>query len=255
MATTSSPSTTWTLNIGDIEGRVPESGALPPDGLPRTARFLAADPDHTTAIFKRFHEASVRNLLFLEARVAALQEAQEVLDDLRPSDPDIKFADRAPEILALLGSSGGRDAGGVDIPRFVLEYWARKLAGGNYKPDTTLREIQNERERLMSEGLKPTSKGSPNVGAEQPPVISPTMMDTIPSTSTKDHSSIPTSRLFQDPEIRISYPEENPPTFSFAERETKDRLEVRDILTQKWKLALAINDALKEYRKDLHHVR
>jgi hypothetical protein len=42
--------------------------------LPRTSKFMAADSDKTTIIFRRFDELAVRNLLYLEARVAALDE-------------------------------------------------------------------------------------------------------------------------------------------------------------------------------------
>ena len=50
------------------------------NGFPRTARFLAADPDKSLIIVRRFDEVSVRNLLFLEGRVAALEEVQRQLD-------------------------------------------------------------------------------------------------------------------------------------------------------------------------------
>jgi len=47
-----------------------------------TTSFLAGDPDMTTVIVRRFHAASVRNLLWLEGRVAALEDHQRTLDDL-----------------------------------------------------------------------------------------------------------------------------------------------------------------------------
>jgi hypothetical protein len=49
-------------------------------GFPRTAHFLASDPDKSWVVFRRFDEASIRNLLYLEARVAALEKTQREMD-------------------------------------------------------------------------------------------------------------------------------------------------------------------------------
>jgi len=51
-----------------------------PNGFARVTAFIAADPDNLTSIYKRFDALSIRNLLFLEARVAALEELQRKLD-------------------------------------------------------------------------------------------------------------------------------------------------------------------------------
>jgi hypothetical protein len=49
-------------------------------GFPRAAHFLASDPDKSWVLFRRFDEASIRNLLYLEARVAALEKVQNVME-------------------------------------------------------------------------------------------------------------------------------------------------------------------------------
>lgn len=56
-----------------------------------TSSFIAGDPVKTTLIFRRFDQLVVRNLLFLEARHAALEELQDRLDEtdkgLRNNEP------------------------------------------------------------------------------------------------------------------------------------------------------------------------
>jgi hypothetical protein len=83
-------------------------------GIPRTAKFLAFDPEMKSIIFRRFHELSIRNLLYLENRVAALQEWQQKLDEadrkmndadvFKESDEDIKNAEKSWEEFAVLGT-------------------------------------------------------------------------------------------------------------------------------------------------------
>lgn len=79
------------------------------NGFPRTARFLAADPDKSTIIMRRFDETSVRNLLYLEGRVAALEALQKELDgdDYKAYSLNeaITRAASSWEYFALLGSS------------------------------------------------------------------------------------------------------------------------------------------------------
>jgi len=55
------------------------NGALP-NGFPRIADFITSDPDHLATVYKRFDAYSCRNLLLLEARVAALGRFQDQLD-------------------------------------------------------------------------------------------------------------------------------------------------------------------------------
>jgi len=51
------------------------------NGFPRVTDFIMSDPDHLVSVFKRFDALTVRNLLRLEARVAALEALQQRLDD------------------------------------------------------------------------------------------------------------------------------------------------------------------------------
>jgi len=49
-------------------------------GIPGTATFIASDPNMAWVIFSRFHELSIRNLLYLQNRVASLQAYQKRLE-------------------------------------------------------------------------------------------------------------------------------------------------------------------------------
>jgi len=51
------------------------------NGFPRITDFIMSDPDHLVSIFKRFDALDIRNLLRLEARVAALETLQQRLDE------------------------------------------------------------------------------------------------------------------------------------------------------------------------------
>jgi len=261
MATESRSARSWAHNTGiELQAIRPEYDGMPPDGLPRTARFLAADPDHTTAVFRRFHETSVRSLLFLEGRVAALQEVRDSLDDISRKDPDVRFANRAWEVSCLLGSWGSQDNGGVEIPKSAFEFWAKKWAGESYKPGVTLEGIQAERESLRSaseQGTRQMPAGSPRTGPEDPPGTSSTMVDSDKrniglqfARGNPPGSLAPTRSNEARPPVPA---EDQPPTFSFAERETRERLQIRELIIEKWRLDLAINAALKEYRKSPYY--
>lgn len=49
-------------------------------GFPQIAHYLAADPNKSALNFRRFDKVSIRNLLNLEGRIAALETLQEELD-------------------------------------------------------------------------------------------------------------------------------------------------------------------------------
>jgi len=49
-------------------------------GFSAVASKIAADPDKTTTIYRRFDKLSARNLLFYQAELAELEGQQEVLD-------------------------------------------------------------------------------------------------------------------------------------------------------------------------------
>lgn len=95
-------------------------------GLPRASRFLAADTEKTTTIFKSFHETSMRNLLFLEARVAAFEDLQADLDreDTKLYSGELEIAEVAAswEQFALLASIDP-DKRGIRIPEYALKTW------------------------------------------------------------------------------------------------------------------------------------
>jgi hypothetical protein len=49
-------------------------------GYASLAAFIASDPDHSTAIYRRFDELSARNLLYLQSELAELKARQDELD-------------------------------------------------------------------------------------------------------------------------------------------------------------------------------
>jgi hypothetical protein len=52
----------------------------PVEGYAGLAAFIKRDPDHTSAIFARFEELGVRNLLYLQSELAELRAKQEKYD-------------------------------------------------------------------------------------------------------------------------------------------------------------------------------
>jgi len=50
-------------------------------GFSAVASKIAADPDKTTTIYRRFDKLSARNLLFYQAELTELESQQEVLDN------------------------------------------------------------------------------------------------------------------------------------------------------------------------------
>ena len=104
---------TSAVSVELAEWELPSSSARWTDtkvlsGFPQTAHFLAADPDKSIVIFRRFDTVSIRNLLFLEGRIAALENMQEELDredKMKLSkDLDIEAIARSWEDFALLGT-------------------------------------------------------------------------------------------------------------------------------------------------------
>lgn len=51
------------------------------DGFARSAAFIVRDKDKASALFRRFDTTSMRNLLYLQARVASLNARQEAFDE------------------------------------------------------------------------------------------------------------------------------------------------------------------------------
>ena len=77
------------------------------EGFPQTASFIAKDPGKTTLIFRRFDQLAVRNLLHMEARLAALERLQKPYDrddvNFNNENEPITTAARSWEDFALIG--------------------------------------------------------------------------------------------------------------------------------------------------------
>lgn len=80
-------------------------------GYPSLAAFIASDPDHSTAIYRRFDRLSARNLLYLQAEILTLEKKQDELDkqDFNGDDIEAKNKARNWEILLARAESGSDD--------------------------------------------------------------------------------------------------------------------------------------------------
>jgi hypothetical protein len=80
-------------------------------GYPSLAAFIASDPDHSTAIYRRFDRLSARNLLYLQAELVTLEKKQDELDkhDLNADDIDAKDKARNWGTLLARAESGSDD--------------------------------------------------------------------------------------------------------------------------------------------------
>jgi hypothetical protein len=93
-------------------------------GFPKIASLIASDPDHLATVYNRFDNLAARNLLLLEARVAALEDIQCELDreDLQKQARGDNFAVHTTpesfEYLAYLAYDGHSHG---DIPEYALE--------------------------------------------------------------------------------------------------------------------------------------
>lgn len=80
-------------------------------GYPSLAAFIAKDPDHSTAIYRRFDRLSARNLLYLQAELCTLEKKQDEFDrqDLISDDLDAKDKARNWDTLVARAESGRDD--------------------------------------------------------------------------------------------------------------------------------------------------
>ena len=78
-------------------------------GYAALAAFIASDPDHSTAIYRRFDELSSRNLLYLQSELAELKARQDAFDreDFRG---DLEDKRRANNWKVLKERADSRDA-------------------------------------------------------------------------------------------------------------------------------------------------
>lgn len=83
------------------------------EGFPQTSSFIAKDPAKTTVIFRRFDQLAVRNLLHLEARLAALESLQKAYDrddvEFNNDNEPITTAARSWEDFAVIGTFKPRE--------------------------------------------------------------------------------------------------------------------------------------------------
>ena len=90
----------------DVEKHAVEDSFVP--GYPSLAALIASDPDHSTAIYRRFDRLSARNLLYLQAELAILEKKQDDFDkqDFNSDDTNVKDKARNWESLIARAESG-----------------------------------------------------------------------------------------------------------------------------------------------------
>lgn len=82
------------------------------EGFADVARWIALDSDGETFIYRKFHELTARNLLYLQAELLVLEKQLDELDDddVKTDDMDLKDAARTWEILTRGRAAGLKDA-------------------------------------------------------------------------------------------------------------------------------------------------
>ncbi len=178
-------------------------------GIPRTAKFFASDKEWTVLVFRRFHEASLRSLLNLEARVAALTALQATLDyqdrDRVTTDSDV-FEEKEDELLtvqrswedfAVIGSKYGKGVR-ASLPRSVIKTWNK---------------IRTSRRNEPSDAIAVSA------------IISPKEEDKKPA--------------------KVAEPPASKPAKSAESTAARDELDIR----LRWEVAVTLEQSLKDYRK------
>ena len=81
-------------------------------GFPSLAAFIATDPEHSTALYRRFDRLSARNLLYLQSELVTLEKRQDELDrqDLLSDELNAKESARDWDILKARAKSGDGEA-------------------------------------------------------------------------------------------------------------------------------------------------
>jgi len=159
-----------------ITQRILNASVALPNGFPRIAEFLASDPDHLVTVYKKFDTLSYRNLLLLEARVAALglyQRRLDIEDVTRQNDSMGKnfvmmTAPASFECFACAAASELHDfeKNVIDIPKYVLEDWTK---ANERDEDILQRGLRKKREKPVEEGKKPVKAGKiPSEEVETP---------------------------------------------------------------------------------------
>jgi hypothetical protein len=89
------------------------------DGYPALADFLAQDPDHETYVFRKFKKLAVRNVLYLQGDLIALEEEVENLEReaSKSDDPEVSLSMRSWRVL----DENARKPGRSDLERRLQE--------------------------------------------------------------------------------------------------------------------------------------
>lgn len=71
------------------------------DGHPALADFLAQDPDRETYVFRKFKKLAVRNVLYLQGELTALEDEVETLEReaAKSDDPEVHLSMRSWKAL------------------------------------------------------------------------------------------------------------------------------------------------------------
>lgn len=258
------------------EGKLHQEPPRPPclSGLPWASRILAADIEKTTTIFKSFHETSIRNLLFLEARVVALEDVQINLDreDVKIYGEEIEMKEVAAswEQFALLASPRP-SRWGKKIPDCALRQWQmqRNKWQSHFSNTSDIDKMNDKRWSDTSDSTLVTNKTTP-----QSPVFPPSTAGT-PKFSGSTGKSLPRetptksgltarpksasglSRIEEKAgQIQNVDPQGEPNSGSSGiEGKTTQIQNVNcdetllEAIQDRWEVAIALKEAIEEYRE------
>ncbi|KID82127.1 hypothetical protein MGU_10563 [Metarhizium guizhouense ARSEF 977] len=200
------------------------------NGYSRMSAFMASDPDYVANIYRRFDELNIRNLLLLESRVAALETLQIDLDK-----EDTKRYERNPPFKINYSSGEGQNKepaqgqetimGSQKVPQEPRETTWQRTASERFTLATTASSF----EYFAVLGTKQPRSSSSYEGA----------------LSASPEHGIPRFALQRWDSIR-----DEAKNKIEAQRAFAPIMEMEDTYYRnRWELALAIQKALKEYRK------
>ena len=194
------------------------------EGFPQTSQFIASDPAKTTVIFRRFDELAVRNLLYLEARLAALEELQVAYDrddaEFNKDNEPITTAARSWEDFAVMGTKS------EEFPDSTLSHWRirRAMEVEQYKKLAIQRDKPISSQWTTIRELTSSADKQEDVAREEEGEEAGSTMYKLEKAAAAE------ARLFYDNPLGCG-----PSSLS--------------LIRSRWELAKAIETSLKEYRR------
>ncbi|EFZ04125.1 hypothetical protein X797_005909 [Metarhizium robertsii] len=206
-------------------------------GFPATSDFISRDPSKTTVICRRFDKLALRNLLYLEARLAALGDLQEKFDhdDKDVGNEPVRTAARSWEDFAVFGTyqeTGETPAHNPLLPQAALRYWTKRRLDlvHLYRQELMPTEkVQHESQtgHIGGEEIHPGPKGK---WPEPPSTGAPAPWSTFHSLRNNVVIPAEESNIYLKNDVGCG-------------RQTLE------LIKSRWELALAIEECLKIYQE------